>query len=68
MAFDEDEFDCKVMRSICIARNRNRRAEFERRFDVWYEDNYDHLVNMYDLSGVDWEFEKFCRFVFVHSL
>ncbi len=65
--FDEDMFDLGVARSITNIHRKSALNEKNRNFKKWANENLNYLDDMYDLSGLDCDFESFICYVFMDS-
>ena len=67
ISFDEDKFDRKVAQSIYNIHTKVKKKMVEKTYNKWCDDNMEHLKKLYDLSGLDFEFDEFCSYVFNNS-
>lgn len=63
--FDESSFDVKVAKSIT---NIHRKQKETNKFSNWVEENYEHLLKLYELSDICIPMETFFTYIYDHSL
>ena len=67
IGFDVDKFDNKVWSQIKTIHQREYERKVEQKYQLFLDDNMNHLENMYKLSGLNCGIEVFCSYVFHHS-
>ena len=65
--FNEDKFDAEVAKSISVIQNTRQQMIKSQQYESWYNNNYVHLENMYNLSKLEWDFPEFCVWVYNFS-
>lgn len=69
--FDEDEFDKKLCNIITNIHIKQYEKKMEKKFNRWYEENIEHLEQLYNIAKEETYFEAdfdvFCYYVFINS-
>lgn len=65
--FDEAEFDRKVCQITYNIHNKVKSTKMDLDYNKWFNQNIEHLENMYNLSELECDFEDFCNWVYSNS-
>lgn len=66
--FDVEKFTVQICTDIYNIHRVERYERENKRYNEWIHNNIDDLNELYMVSGLEWEFNLFCSYVYNNTL